>query len=286
MDSRLCSEDSSHRTAYHQTNWSKYPNLDLLIITNIMQSRDSCKWMEDWGQPERAKKLLVFHSPEVLTSRQGKWYKGWCKVMKGKGYNVHTWHIKSTECGASIRTSYIVTYCYSGMTTTSLPLQLPISKTTRACQNLIRTYGVPPSQYFPEELVESCPNHPHDNCIGTLFGRPVYHWDGPFVSATSTKHNWILVPDKGVRKIQLDEMEKMKGLQSSRYTNLSYQILATSIEHHVYAAISVAISPTIIATRKDSPSPFQGGYSMAPPREATTMPTSNWTYSVPDLCPN
>ena len=137
MDSRLCSEDPTHRTTYHRKNWSKYPNLDLLIITNIMKSRDSRKWIEDWGQPERAKNLLGFHGTDVLTHQQGKWYKSWYKVMKGKGYNIHTWHVEATECGASIRSSYIVTYCYSGVSTATLPLQLHISTTSRAYQNLI-----------------------------------------------------------------------------------------------------------------------------------------------------
>ena len=169
--------------------------------------------------------------------------------MKGNGYNVHTWHINSTECGASIRSTYIVTYCYSGLCSTIPPLQLPINTTARACQNLIRTYGIPPSQYFPDRLMVACLHPPHVNCVGTLFGRHVYHWDGPFTSATSTKHNWILVPGKGIRKLQIDEMEKMKGLQGSRYSNITYQTLATSIEQHVYAAISVAIAPTIVAPR-------------------------------------
>ena len=96
-------------------------------------------------------------------------------------------------------------------------------------------------------MVQECPNPPHKNCIGTLFGRPVYHWNGPFSSSASKNHNWILVPDKGVRKVQMDEMEKMKGLQNSKYSNITYQIISTSIEQHVYATINMAIAPTIIA---------------------------------------
>ena len=94
------------------------------------------------------------------------------------------------------------------------------------------------------------------------------------------------MPDKGVRKVQLDEMEKMKGLHGSRYTNLSYQILATSIEQHVYAAISVAIAPTIIAPRKVSNPSLQNVYDMVSSGEATTKPTSKWAYSAPDLSIN
>ena len=246
MDSRLRSDYSTHRTNYHRTDWSKYPNLDLLIISKIVKSKKDMKWMDDWGKPERARNLLVIDSPEILTDQQGKGYKGWCKVMKGKGYDLHTWHVKATECGASIRSTYIVTFCYSGTSTMLLPLQLPISKVIRPCQNLIRTYGIPTSEYFSENLMKDCSNHPHDNCIGTLFGQQVYHWDGPF--SCTTNNNWILVPGKGIRKVQKDEMAKMKGLNDSIYNNLSYQILSSSVEQHVYAAISVAIAPLALWT--------------------------------------
>ena len=59
-------------------------------------------WVSEWGQPSRAKNLLVFHDMEVLTSYQGKWFKAWCKAIKGKCYDIQTWNIQATDCGASI----------------------------------------------------------------------------------------------------------------------------------------------------------------------------------------
>ena len=284
VDSRLRSDNLSHRTNYHRTDWSKYPNLDLLIISNIIKSRKDRKWIEDWGRPERARNLLVFDGPGILTDQQGKGYKGWCKVMKGKGYNIHTWHVKATECGASIRSTYIVTFCHSAPATMILPLQLPISKVLRPCQNLIKTYGIPSSQYFSENLMKVCPNPPYDNCIGTLFGQQVYQWDGPF-SCTSN-HNWILVPGKGIRKVQMEEMAKMKGLNDSIYNNLSYQILSNSVEQHVFAAISVAIAPTIIGAMDNRPPLCSSTYEVNRRATITSKPIVPWTWNVPNLSIN
>ena len=88
MDSRLRSEDPTHRTNYQRTNWSKYPNLDLLIVMKSNVKKKNQYWLSEWGHPSRANNILVFHGMEVLTSYQGKWFKAWYKTIKGKGYDI------------------------------------------------------------------------------------------------------------------------------------------------------------------------------------------------------
>ena len=68
FDSRLRSEDSLHRTNYHRTNWSKYPNLDLLLVQDNKMDKFHRHWMKDWGHPDRAKHILVVHGSTALTS--------------------------------------------------------------------------------------------------------------------------------------------------------------------------------------------------------------------------
>ena len=204
MDSRLRSDDPKHRTNFHRTNWSKYPNLDLLIINNT-DIKSKHHWETEWGTPARAKNLLVFHAHGTLTSQKGNWFKNWCKDIKGRGYTVHSWHIEATECGASIWTPYFVTFCYSGHTTLPLPVLLGTSQTPRACRNLIRTYGATGTLH-PLSSMKKVTSHTHNNMVGTLYGQPVYHWDGPFSSVGH--HSWILIPDYGIRKVQMDELER------------------------------------------------------------------------------
>ena len=231
MDSRLRSDDPSHRSNYHRTNWSKYPNLDLLIIKINGMKRWDLHWMTEWGHPSRARNLLVFHAPEVLTLGKGKWFKAWCKDIKGRCFSMHSWYIQATECGASIWSSVFVTFCFSSTIQHDLPLQLGSKGPVRACENLIRTYGIPASQYHKISSMATTTSPLHFNMRGTLFGQPVYSWDGPFSSMTA--NSWICIPEKGIRKVQLDELMKMKGLCDSQYTNITYEILRDSIEQHV-----------------------------------------------------
>ena len=101
-DSRLRSEDPLHRTNYHRTNWTKYPNLNLLIVQENTIDKINQLWMKDWGQPDRARHILVFHGVQTLTAHLEKGYKSWSKCIRGKGYNTVTWHIEATKCGASL----------------------------------------------------------------------------------------------------------------------------------------------------------------------------------------
>ena len=102
FDSRVRGKDSSHRTNYFRTNWAKYPTLDLLIIKDDHAGNFHDRWMEDWASPSRAKHLLVFHGVKILTLYSGKGFQSWGKSMRGRGYNIQTWHMDATKCGASL----------------------------------------------------------------------------------------------------------------------------------------------------------------------------------------
>ena len=62
--------------------------------------------------------------------------------------------------------------------------------------------------------MEAIPSPTHNNMVGILFGQPVYDWYGHFSSMEV--HSWILIPEWGIRQVQLDELTKMKGLADSR----------------------------------------------------------------------
>ena len=67
----------------------------------------------------------------------------------------------------------------------------------------------------------------------------VYNWDSPFRGRDEV--NWINIPEKGLCRIQLDRLSKLKGLTESVYTNLSLQILNSSIEKHVCECVGEVI---------------------------------------------
>ena len=120
--------------------------------------------------------------------------------MKVRGYHVHSWQIQATDCGASIWSSYFVTFCYSGSSHLDLPLQLGTSGAVRACRNLIRTYGKQ-GKYRAISPMTKSSSLLHNNLVGTLSGQPVYDWNGHF---SSLGNSWILIPELGIRKLQMD----------------------------------------------------------------------------------
>ena len=115
--------------------------------------------------------------------------------------------------------------------------------------------------------------------MGTIFGQEVYNWDGPFCGMKPS--SWILIPDYGIRRVQFEEMARLKGLDYSNYYPVSYPVLVDSIEQHVWATIGKVIAPLIL------PSPLVNSLPplTLPPLHKSRMDSksSDWKWSVPDL---
>ena len=295
-DSRLQSSDESHRTNYYRTKWDTYPQLDLLIVMDDKMDKFHDRWMTDWGKPFRAKHILVFHGRQSLTSFGGKGFKSWGKIIRSRGYDVHTWHIDATKCGASIWSNYVVTFCFPKSYGESLPVKLGNDISLRPCRNLIRTYGVYPSTYHPHSsLIPS--SHPYrSNLVGTLHGYAVYDWEGPCCGMDS--NSWIQIPGFGIRRILPDEMLKLKGVHNSRYDSIPNKVLFHSVEQHVWATICKAIAPILTTTPPMPPSTSQSfkihpfpSPSPSPPIQDKSIKDKSllldghqdWTWTMPDL---
>ena len=138
--------------------------------------------MKDWGYPNRARHILVIHGRQALTAFNGNGFKSWSKTISGRGYNTHTWQVDAMQCGASIHSNHLVTFCFPENSPHQLPSKLKVDTSIRPCRNLIRTYGIYPSQYQPTSLMEPSTHPTRPNWVGTLHGQPVYHWDDPFCS--------------------------------------------------------------------------------------------------------
>ena len=280
FDSRLRSEDTFYRTSYYRTNWSKYPNLDLLLVQGNKTDQFHEQWMTDWWYPSRARNILVIHRPHTLTAFNGKGFNSWSKVIRGRGYNTHTWHVNAVHYEASIYASHLVKFCYPKASPLALPPKLPKDGNVRACRNLIRTYGIPSSHYHPISRMKPSSHPARTNWVGTLYGQPVYQWDGNICSLT--KECWILVPEFGIRRVQVDELEKLKGLSNSRYNNVSHQVLLHSVEQHVWEVICKSISQFFIPTTY--PTPLQHDSHHTKPSLTSPKPLPNtWTWTPPDL---
>ena len=107
-DSRLRSKCETHRTNFFRTPWESYKQLDLLVVMDADINKLHSGWMNIWGYIHRARSLLIFHGDSILFSFNGVGFQKWCKTMRGRGYDIRTWHINATQRGAAIWSRYTV----------------------------------------------------------------------------------------------------------------------------------------------------------------------------------
>ena len=93
--------------------------------------------------------------------------------------------------------------------------------------------------------MSTCIHSKFHNIIGQYKRGLVYHWRG---LAGNNPRDWIFIPDKGMRHIILEELTKLKGLTSNRYTNISTPVLTASVEQYVWVTIGEHIQPFLLET--------------------------------------
>ena len=285
-DDRLRSSAKSHHTNFFRTPWKKYGCVDLLIVTDSDTDQAHHDWVNTWGYSHRATNLLVFHSDNILTSHKGNGFKKWCKLIRGRGYDIRTWHLNAVQSGAAIWSKYTVSFCFPMGAHTKLPTHLPIGHDTspRSCSNVMREYMIPKYTYHPIKNMSPCAHPKFHNVIGHYKGGLVYHWRGP--SGNNPTKDWIFIPDKGMRRIILEELIQLKGLTSNRYTNISTPVLASSVEQHIWATIGEHIQPFLLKTSLSDVSRKKNNHLHIPTR---TTPVTNieltpdWKWEPPDL---
>ena len=247
-DNRLRSECNTHRTNFFRTSWNNYDQLDLLVVMDTGIDKLHMGWMNSWGYVHRAKCILVFHGMDNLVSSQGVGFQKWCKTMRGRGYDLRTWHMNATQCGAAIWSRYIVSFLFPIQTSHPVPNEIMSYQevSPRPCQNVMRLYGIPKYKYHNVEKMIPYKHPTHHNVIGKYKGQLVYHWEGP--AGCNIQHEWIYIPDKGIRRITIEELTQLKGLTNTRYTNITAKVLSATVEQQVWATIGGSIQPVILPT--------------------------------------
>ena len=141
---------------------------------------------------------------------------------------------------------------------------------TRSCHNVLRTYGIRKKQYHDSSQI--LPSHYpiHGNCQGTYLKQSVYTWDGP--ACEQVERSWVHIPQHGVRRIQQDELTKLKGLHNSIYDNITPSILYSSVKQYVWAYLGQAITPFLITPPPTPSKPLNTPPSLPTP---TPLPYTN-----------
>ena len=285
-DDRLRSNESSHHPNFFRTPWKKYGHLDLLVVMDLAMDQLHHAWINVWGHIDRANCLLIFHRDQFLSSHNGNGLQRWCKLIRGRGYDLRTWHLEAVSSGAAIWSRHTVSFCFPAGTHNQLPTHLPTGhdKIPRSCLNVMRTYGISNRLYYHVDNMIPYGHLKFHNVIGKFKGGLVYHWNGP--ASDKPLDDWIYIPGKGMRRVILEEVIQLKGLTSTRYSNMSINVLTTSLEQHVWATIGEVIQPFLLKTALSKPRVM--GTNSPNTREDKTPPPNielapTWNWQPPDL---
>ena len=285
-DNRLRSECNTHRTNFFRTSWEKYQQLDLLVIMDTKLDKLHIGWMKIWGYPHRARCILVFHGMDMLVSSQGVGFQKWCKSMRARGYDLRTWHLDATHCGAALWTQYTVTFLFPEDITHHVPNEIKPYKeiTIRPCQNVMRLYGIPKYKYHKIQGMTPYQHPSYKNVIGKYQGGLVYHWEGP--AGQNIQQEWIHIPNKGLRRITMEELSQLKGLNNTRYTHITPKVLMTTVEQQVWAILGKTIQPVVLpSSTTDSIVTPSGKSNRDNTENKLKIPENHptWNWQPPDL---
>jgi len=200
-----------HKLPIDELRESGWP--DLTVINPRGVNDDDAEWKE-WIAPAKGQGpplvLLVDPLSELLGSR----YRTTCKYFEKRGYITRTWTAFEEDCGAAVRQGHLLTMLFkegtpatSGTVPTTLDLGLP----PRGFGFALSDYKVHPKQFKPLKYLQAASEKAVPNFRGSVRGAPVFDPTGPVDGDPSS----LIVTERGIRRLSVDEWKKLKGLPSS-----------------------------------------------------------------------
>jgi hypothetical protein len=246
-------------------------------------------WIESIGMVERPKVILWFdEAKRILDEKEGPLCKYVRKRMSKSGYRSCYWYLQAEDYGSALVQERVgVLYIRKGcgpehqLPDKPSPMKLP----ARAMSNLLMPVGVPWKAYCNEKE-QMCEGQRFRPCLVKAQVRrsPVYETSGPM---PDHPHVWIR-SDKGVRRLQHEELAKAKGvpsewLKGGKPLKQSQVDRATCL--HLWTAAMDTVRPwlleeegSVLSSQQGSePKQIKEGWADA------EEDTSEWEWQVPDL---
>ena len=264
------------------------------------------RWLDSTKDSNLPKVIVVSGSAERSSKPVSiQWRKLRRKRMMKRGYQAVEWIGNSLEFGAALDQERLFDVYYQAESPLTRPPMQPEGQglPPRSMSNLLMPTGIPKGDRAKKggpKLVPSVPPPPDQpegpRCVGICGSGKVYHPDGCMVD--SLEGNWVST-EKGVRRIQPEELAKAKGLPSewkSKDCKLSRAEVAQSTSAHLWIPVADAIGEWCCPQH----SLEDETWSVAP-TEASTLPGSlaldpatgepleeppdgtDWEYDYPDL---
>jgi len=253
------------------------------------------RWLDKCRPDNRPDYVLLAVPTHELVDEDGLQSKGWRRRFQGWSYEPHYWFLRGHEHGGVVRQDRCVVVlrrCDESVAEVLLPDTIVNDEGPRSAWNMLRPTGVPRTAWIREAWT---PNSDYPEWIRaaaapcqirgeTTCGRiPVFSPDG----CLPDKVGALIETEQGVRRLQMDELARAKGVPSEWIT----QDLLTSrgLRHltalHIWAAVASSLSHR---TAGSATLPSQPG-SDADLASTFTLTTeadlAPWEWSPPDLSP-
>ena len=250
----------------------------------------SCvKWVERAGPHQRPSVILRFGPSDwIVRNRKIEYRKGERKRLEKLGHVALEWFVSSQDQGGALAQDRIVEVFVIPKADGSIPIAPPHQHLpARPMQNLLLPTGIPKRDYAPRKGVKTLTN-------------PTVKEDGRVILGTCGKENTCsiegVMPDdvhsflqteKGVRRIQVDELAKAKGVPGEWRDKKVIMDKTTTLEAtsiHILTAVCDQISEWFMVPENTESSAHQPTVERLPLHQQEEA--YEWNYDYPNLEPN
>lgn len=265
--------------------------IDVLLVDGVGYSEWG-KWIDTVRSEERPKMILWFEEAKQITyEKEGPVCKNTRKKLQKAGYRTCYWFLQAEDYGAAlvqerIGVLYIHKDCGPGRELPSKPI--PMELPARAMSNLLMPVGVPWKAYCRGKEKE-CEGQRFTPCEvkWEVENSPIYETTGPMPDHPQA---WIR-SDRGVRRLQHEELAKAKGILPSWLKGdgaiplrQSQVDRATCV--HLWSAAMDVMRPWLLMEEEEA-----GSEGPKASKKDTAVPTwddgedsdEKWQWEVPDL---
>ena len=233
--------------------------VDCLVVEGEPTQR-VIDWVTGVNVEHQPKAVIVMLRESIMENQDGPLSKTERRRLEASQYTIQYWHLNAFELGASLNQSRMVMVFTRGSGAPAPPSKHVGAM--RSMSNLLRCYSIHKAFYLPnrstphEENVWPCSSH------SRIKEELVYESTG----IMPDQPNCILRTPKGLRRLQIDELGKAKGL--------NYKQLSELPSHACKAFVTGATCQHIWLNVLDAVGAWLGGCGKVPPLPMTSSPVA------------
>jgi hypothetical protein len=255
------------------------------------------RWLDKCLPENQPDYIVIAAPPKELIDEGGLQSKEWRRRYRDWNYEAHYWFLRGHEHGGVVRQDRCVVVLRrqdESVPEVTAPHTIVNDEDPRSARNMLRPFGVPrkawmteewtPKSEYPEWIVAAAAP-----CLirgETKRGRvPIFSPDG----CLPDKVGALIETERGVRRVQGDELAKAKGVPTEWITQdlLTVRAIHHLTDLHIWAAVASSLSPERAASTAERSHPWgetdlDTTFKLS---EEQKTDLEAWEWSPPDLRP-